>query len=123
MSAKFQLKRAKNDKYYFNLLATNGQIVFTSQMYASKATAKKGIASVQANAADTAQFEEMTNKAGKHYFVLKAKNRQVIGNGEAYSGKAAMKNGIKSVSKNAPKASIEDLTGLLQNVKSTPIGR
>lgn len=109
MPAKFQLKKAKNGKIYFNLLATNGEIILTSQMYASKATAKKGIASVQTNAADTDMFEKKVNKGGKHYFVLKAKNHQVIGNGEAYSGKAAMTNGIKSVSKNAPKASIEDI--------------
>lgn len=110
MPAKFQLKQAKNKKYYFNLLATNGEIILTSQMYKTKATAKKGIASVQTNAADSAQFNELTNKAGKHYFTLKAKNHQVIGNGEAYSGKAAMKNGIKSVGKNAPGAEIEDVT-------------
>ena len=110
MPAKFQIKQAKNGKFFFNLLAANGEVVLTSQMYASKVTAKKGIASVQANAAETDQFEEKKNKAGKHYFVLKAKNRQIIGNGEAYSGKTSMKNGIKSVSKNAPKAGIEDVS-------------
>ena len=114
MQAKFQIKKAKNGKFYFNLLAANGEVVLTSQMYASKATAKKGIASVQTNASDTGQFEEMKNKAGKHYFVLKAKNRQVIGTGEAYAGTTGMKKGIKSVSKNAPSAAIEDI-----NVKVT----
>jgi uncharacterized protein YegP (UPF0339 family) len=108
--AKFQIKKAKNGKVYFNLLATNGEVILTSQMYASKATVKKGIASVQANASDVGQFEEKTNKAGKHYFVLRAKNRQVIGNGEAYSSKAAATKGIKSVSKNAPTAGIEDVS-------------
>ncbi len=110
MAAKFQLKKAKNGKIYFNLLATNGEIILTSQMYASKATAKKGIASVQTNAVNADQFDRRVNKSGKHYFVLKAKNHQVIGNSEAYSGKAAMNNGIKSVGKNAPKAKTEDLT-------------
>lgn len=110
MPAKFELKRAKNDKFYFNLLATNGEIILTSQMYASKATAKKGIASVQNNAADTDQFEPRKNKAGKHFFVLKAKNHQVIGTSEAYSGASAMKNGIKSVSKNGPKAKTSDIS-------------
>lgn len=110
MPAKFHIKKAKNGKYYFNLLAANGEVVLTSQMYASKQTAKKGIASVQTNAADTGQFEQMKNRAGKHYFVLKARNQQVIGTGEAYSGTTAMKNGIKSVSKNAPRAAIEDVS-------------
>ena len=61
----------KNGKTYFNLLATNGEIILTSQMYASNATAKKGIASVQTNAASGAQFEEKQNVKGKYYFVLR----------------------------------------------------
>ncbi|MDG2222359.1 MAG: YegP family protein [Rubripirellula sp.] len=108
MPAKFQINRAKNGSFYFNLLAANGEVVLTSQMYVSKATAKKGIASVQNNASEPEQFESLTNKAGKHYFVLKAKNRQVVGTGQAYSGSTAVKNGIKSVAKNAPKAAVED---------------
>ena len=110
MSAKFQLKKAKNGKVYFNLRATNGEIILTSQMYASKATAKKGIAAVQTNAADTAQYDVKQNRTGKYYFVLKAKNHLVIGTSESYSSEAAMKNGLKSVSKNGPKAKVEDLT-------------
>jgi len=110
MPAKFQVKKARNGKFYFNYLAANGEIVLTSQMYASKVTAKKGIASVQNNAADIDQFESNTNKKGEHYFVLKAKNQQVIGTSEGYTGKTGMKNGMKSVSKNAPKAGIEDIT-------------
>ncbi len=108
MPATYQIKRARNGKFYFRLVASNGEVILASQMYASKANAKHGIACVGACAADASQFEEKTNKAGKHYFVLKAKNHQVIANGEAYSGRAAMRNGIRSVSKNAPKAGIDD---------------
>jgi uncharacterized protein YegP (UPF0339 family) len=110
MPAKFQVKKARNGKFYFNYLAANGEIVLTSQMYASKATAKKGIASVQNNATDMDQIEANTNKKGEHYFVLKAKNQQVIGTSEGYAGRTGMKNGMKSVSKNAPKAVTEDIT-------------
>ena len=111
MPAKFQLKKAKNGKLYFNLCATNGEIILTSQMYASKRTAKKGIASVQANASQADRFDRRKNKKGQHYFVIKAANHQVIGNSESYSGKAAMENGIKSVMKNGGKAKVEDLAG------------
>ena len=113
MPAKFQIKKARNGKFFFHLLATNGEVILSSQMYASKATAKKGIASVRTNA-DVGQFEEKTNKAGEHYFVLKAKNQQVIGTSESYSGTTGMKKGMKSVTKNAPNAAIEDI-----NVKVT----
>ena len=110
MPAKFQIKQAKNGKYFFNLLAANGEVILTSQMYTAKSTAKKGIASVQTNAADADQFEEMTNKGGKHYFVLRAGNRQIIANGQAYSSKASMKKGIQSAAKNASGAKVEDAT-------------
>ena len=110
MPATFQIKKARNGKFHFNLLATNGEIILSSQMYASKATAKKGIASVQNNSADVEQFEARENKKGEDYFVLKAKNHQIIGTSESYSSKAAMNKGIKSVSKNGPKAEIEDVS-------------
>jgi len=48
--ARFELKEAKNGKWHFNLKASNGQIIGTSQMYASEDSAKSGIASVAKNA-------------------------------------------------------------------------
>ena len=108
MAGKFACKTGKDGKRYFNLKAGNGQVILTSQMYASKATAKKGIASVQNNAAEPGQFERLTTKKGEPYFVLKAKNRQVIGTSESYNTAKAMENGIASVGKNAPGAAIDD---------------
>jgi len=46
----FQLKEAKDGKFYFTLDAKNGEVVGSSQMYASKEARKKGIRSVMANA-------------------------------------------------------------------------
>lgn len=110
MASKFEIKKAKNDKYYFNLKAGNGEIILTSQMYASKTSAKNGIASVQKNSTDAGRYDRRTNKGGKDYFVLKAANHQVIGNSEAYNSKASMENGIKSVTKNAGSAATADLS-------------
>ncbi|HBL45812.1 YegP family protein [Gimesia sp.] len=109
MPARFQIQQARNGKYYFHLLANNGEIILASQMYASRASAKKGILSVQTNAADPSRYEQLVNKAGQHYFVLKAKNSQVIGTSEGYAATTGMKNGIKSVSQNAPKAITENI--------------
>jgi uncharacterized protein YegP (UPF0339 family) len=110
MSAAFQIRQAKNRKYYFNLVAPNSEVILTSQMYASRVTAKKGIASVQNNAAIESRFEVKENKAGKQYFVLKAGNHQVIGTSESYSAKAALNKGIKAVTKHGPQAAVEDHT-------------
>lgn len=51
-TGKFELKKASNGKYHFTLLATNGQVIAQSQMYASRASALKGIESVRKNAAE-----------------------------------------------------------------------
>ncbi|WP_304167145.1 YegP family protein [Lonsdalea britannica] len=39
--------------YYFKLVASNGETIATSEMYASKQSAKKGIESVQKNGPTT----------------------------------------------------------------------
>jgi len=51
-SSKFDRKTSVNGKHYFNLKATNGQIIGSSQIYESMASRENGIYSVQANAAD-----------------------------------------------------------------------
>ncbi len=50
MAGKFQLKRGSSGKYHFNLLASNGQVIATSESYESKRSALNGIESVKANA-------------------------------------------------------------------------
>ena len=47
---KFIIKKSSNSKFYFNLYATNGQIIATSEMYESKDGCKNGIESVKTNA-------------------------------------------------------------------------
>ena len=46
----FDRKEAKNGQFYFNLKASNGQIIGTSEMYTSKAGRDNGIESVKKNA-------------------------------------------------------------------------
>lgn len=55
---RFEVLTAKNGKPYFNLKAANGQVVGTSQMYASMATLKNGIASVKNNAPQAEIIDE-----------------------------------------------------------------
>jgi uncharacterized protein YegP (UPF0339 family) len=45
---------------------------------------------------------------GKSYFVLKAKNGEIIGRSESYASTAATERGIQSVKTNAPLAVTED---------------
>ena len=55
---KFVVTVRKNGEFQFNLKATNGQVIGSSQMYASERTMKQGIASVMRNAADSPVVEE-----------------------------------------------------------------
>ena len=50
MPAKYVLTE-KNGRYHWNLLATNGRVITSSEVYNSKAAAMTGIRSVQKNGA------------------------------------------------------------------------
>jgi len=42
-----QILKSKDEQYYFVLVAANNQVVATSEMYRSKQSCKKGIASAR----------------------------------------------------------------------------
>ena len=109
MAAKFELKTTKNGKFAFNLKASNGQVILTSQQYKQKSSAQNGIESVKKSAAEEGNFDRNTSSSNQPYFVLKAANGQVVGTSEMYNSTSAMENGIRSVMKNAPEAPIDDL--------------
>jgi uncharacterized protein len=61
MAAKFVLKKGSTAKFHFNLVATNGQVIATSETYESKAAAINGIASVKRNA-PVAELDDQTDR-------------------------------------------------------------
>jgi uncharacterized protein YegP (UPF0339 family) len=107
MSARFIIRKS-GTQFHFNLFAANGEGILTSEMYASKAGAENGIASVQTNAAHDARYERKTSTADQPYFVLKAANHEVIGTSEMYSSPSARDKGIESVKTNAGTATVSD---------------
>ena len=105
----------------FDLKATNGQVIATSEVYNSLAACKNGVASVMKNAPAAAvenqtvegyateknpKFQIYKDKAGEYRFRLTASNGQIIAVGEGYKTLANCENGIASVKKNAPDAEI-----------------
>ncbi|MBT8263293.1 MAG: YegP family protein [Bacteroidia bacterium] len=103
----FELKQS-GDKYHFVLKAGNGQVILSSQMYASKASAMNGIESVKKNCGDDNCFEKKTAKNGKFHFNLKSTNGQIVGSSQMYAAESGMNNGIESVKKNAPGADVKE---------------
>ena len=108
MPAKFEIKAGRTGKFRFNLKASNGQVILTSEAYEKRAAATKGIESVRKNSQNPGRFERKTAKDGSPYFVLKAANGEPIGKSEMYKTKSSMENGIASVTKNAPGAPVAD---------------
>jgi uncharacterized protein YegP (UPF0339 family) len=108
---KFELFQSeKSEKYHFNLKAKNGQVILSSQGYASKANAKKGIESVRKNAGIDDHYEIKEASNGKWFFNLLAGNKQVIGTSQMYASKSGLENGIDSVKTNGPEAEIEEVS-------------
>lgn len=60
MAAKFVVKKGSTGKFRFNLVASNGEVIATSELYNSKASAMKGIESVKKNA-PTAVVDDQTS--------------------------------------------------------------
>jgi len=114
--------RNTNTGIKFDLKATNGQVLATSEIYNSMAACKNGIASVQKNApkanlenqtvegfetAKHPKFEVYADKSGEFRFRLKATNGEVIAvSDEGYKTVANCLNGVESVKKNAEDAAI-----------------
>ena len=105
----------------FDLKATNGQIILTSEVYASEAACRNGVQSIIKNAPNAnvedqtvagwenqthPKFELYEDKGGEYRFRLKARNGEIIGVSEGYTTKTSCENGIESVKKNAADAEI-----------------
>src|SRR5690625_6782625 len=73
MAGWYVLKKS-GDKFMFNLKAANGEVILTSQRYASRASAENGISSVQRNSPSDDRYERLESRAGQPYFTLKAEN-------------------------------------------------
>lgn len=107
---KFIITVRKNGEFQFNLKASNGQTILTSEGYSSKASCENGIESVKKNAPNEARFDKKESSNGKFYFNLKASNGQVIGSSEMYESVSGRNNGIESVQENALTATVVDQT-------------
>ena len=107
---KFVVSQRTNGDFQFSLKADNGQVILSSQGYASKASCTNGIESVRTNSQEDGRFERLTAANGKFYFNLKSSNGQVVGSSQMYEAETGRDNGIESVKRNAPDAKVEDET-------------
>lgn len=87
----------KNSQYYFNLNAKNGETILSSEGYVTKQGVMSGISSVRVNGLSRDNFEIKKASDDKWFFILKAKNHEVIGKSETYNDYTSAIDGIDSV--------------------------
>jgi uncharacterized protein YegP (UPF0339 family) len=119
--SKFIIRKTENGNFVFRLIAPNRETIATGEAYTSLGACKTGIASIQ-KIVQTAEIEDQTvakpvtvanpkweiyiDEAGLFRFRLRARNGEIVAVSASYKTKANCKNGIKSISINAPTASV-----------------
>ena len=111
--------RTVNSGIKFDLKATNGQVILTSEVYTTKAACRNGVESIMKNApvanvedqtvegfetVTHPKFEMYQDKAGEFRFRLKARNGEIIGVSDVYTTKANCVTGVECLKKNAAEA-------------------
>jgi len=100
--------------YVFDLRASNGETVATSEVYSTRAACEKGIQGVvkcaltapvteptEDNLPSNPRFEIFVDKAGEFRFRLRSRNGKIIASSQGYGSYQACLHGIRSVRENA----------------------
>ena len=122
-NGKFDIRRAKDGRFFFSLYASNHTVIAYSQIYSSISAVNTGISSVIANATkaeteDTTlkkpvslscpKWEIYIDKAGEYRFRLYASNGLcVCHSSHGYSTKSGCKGGIESIKRFAAEARVD----------------
>ena len=106
--SKYQIRESTDRQFYFNLIASNGEVLLTSERYTARASARNGVGAVRDNSAVEARYSRLLSEAAEPYFVLKANNGQVLATSEMYSSASARDAGIEAVKRAAPSARLEE---------------
>jgi hypothetical protein len=102
----YAVKPSSNGQWYFNLVAANGRVIGTSELYTTSSSAARGAETVRANVGHYldflaertgARFDVFAGVDGKFYFNLHAKNGEVVLSSQGYADEATALNATFSV--------------------------
>jgi uncharacterized protein len=88
--AGFESLKGSDERYYFHFNDASGKAFLFSQAYTREKDAENGIQSVIRNAADEKRFIRRTNTEGRHFFILRAGNKQEIAQSRVFSSLAEL---------------------------------
>lgn len=111
---RYLARESSDGRFYFVLVAGNGQIIGVSQMYTTAASAKTGITATMRVVTATAnqplpatsgtRFETFKGLDRKFYFHLRASNGQIILQSQGYATLSSANGGVASVKTNGVNA-------------------
>jgi uncharacterized protein YegP (UPF0339 family) len=107
-TANYRVLEAADGRWYFNLVAGNGQVIGTSQLYTTRSSAERGLGTVaslveganQRQAVRRAAFQVFRGLDGQYYFHLRSQNGQIVLVSEGYTRRSAALAGTAAVESN-----------------------
>ncbi len=103
-TGRFEISVDKAGEYRFNLLASNGKVILSSEGYTRKGSCLNGVDSVRRHSLEERFYERTISANGRYHFNLKAANGEIIGTSQMYADTQGMENGINSVRMQAQEA-------------------
>ncbi|MBE5741711.1 MAG: DUF1508 domain-containing protein [Clostridiales bacterium] len=109
--------REKGDGEFVSYLhANNGEIILTSEIYASADSAKKGIATIK-KSIDADGFQLYCDKNRNYYYKLKNASNRFLCAGETYPTKASCLSAVESVKRFADSPILDEIEKDLTIIK------
>lgn len=108
---KYHVAKSVNKQYYWSLRGNNGERILQSEMYTTKGAAFGGISSCKENSPLDERYQRKTASTNQPFFVLAARNGEIIGKSEEYSSVQAREQGIAACKLNGPSSGVQDDTG------------
>lgn len=109
LSGIFEIFLGKDKQYYFHLTTQSGGILLVSEGYKSRAGCQNGVRSTIKNANIDENYFKKNSRNEKHYFLLKAANKKVIGKSRLYPSVELCDMAVNKVKSIAPDAKVNFL--------------
>ena len=104
----FEIFRDKDGDHHFRLKTAKGEIILTSEAYATHAETEEGIEVVRKLAPEAMNYERKQTTTGL-CFNLQTYSGEVIGTSAMFASSSALDKAIKTVKREAPEAEVVDV--------------
>ncbi len=106
LNGKWQIVFKSEKEYIAELLASNGEVMLTSETYSTEEGAKNGIATI-IKGVENGNFVIYKDKGGCFYYKLKSASNKLLCVGEIYSTKDGCSSAVESVKRIAADSPIQ----------------